>query len=847
MSWNISNQLGYIEAQIADISGLTDPLTNPLDCGNQNLYNIDDVLCNNDVTCNQLNYVTLNPPLPTTYRPLNNYYVAPNGSDVSGNGSILSPFQTISKAITYAGLYAPDIPTEIFIYAGTYVENITSPLYNLSFTAYNGGTGGDNEVLPNQSVVLQGSILITGTATTPINVPTTFNNIYFKNSKMNLNFLVSGNADFSIEFNNCSFLIDNSTSAGFIFTGNSTNNYNCYFNNCDVRFTSNNIQYAVFIITSANFYMNNSQMTGALDRASFFNFVFPTFNPNTIRFNGTTITNTSTAPNNYYIVYFDQGCTGSIINSNFIFKSTATAPEQSAIFSNGGTFDNFYNNQFICPGCTTLDPSGNICMLQFAGPSTTMVLNNCYNNYGLPGRTGFGVYTNNITFNALQEGPVPVNTITDISSGNAGIQVSAQGTRRLISNLGVLDISGSAGINISGTKTKYQINNLGVLDLSGSLGIQITGSKTQYQINNLGIIDISNGNTGISISGPKNGRLITNTGVNDISGGNGISISGTKPATQTIINTGVVDLSGGSGIQLLGSKPVYQITNTGVLDLSGSSGISITGTKTKYQINNLGVTQLTAGSGISLSAQTGNISISTNPVWVPTATSALNMSNFQIDNLGDPGSATDAMNVRNCQSFFNSYVPIGNGWQTSNSFNWSIYQNSFGTPSNTQNLCGIMNVPFSYATAGSLPPASFEINWRCPVSAGWNIYYGVPVLIRCELFYSNNGGFSATTWLATNTVIGYIANTGATGSPYPNVPYLTFNVRLSTKQSVPVSVTPIQTDGIWLNLTFCTLQGSYGTTTQTFNPNFLFNQSVCDCGGIETTTTILSNTTGQGF
>ena len=577
MSWNFSNQLAYIETQIADISGLTDPLTNPLDCGNQNLYNIDDVVCNNDVTCNTLNYVSFNPPLPTSYRPTNNYYVAPNGNDLSGNGSILAPFQTIGKAIQYAGLYAPGIPTEIFIYAGTYVENITTPLYNLSFTAYNGGSGGDNEALPNQSVVLQGNIQITGLTVGPDNIPTTFNNIYFKNSQLGFNFLNATGADFSVEFNNCSFLINNPTSnTGFVFTGNTGSNYNAYFNNCDVRCTSNN---GLFLITTANFYMNNCQVTASVDTATLFNFILPLFDPNTIRFNNTTVINTSTAPNNYYMIYFGSGCFGSITNCNFIYKSTAPAIEQSVISTGGGTFENFYNNQFICPGCTTTDPSGNICMLQMAGPSTTMVLNNCYNNYGLPGRTSYGVYNNNVTFNSLQQSPAPLNTITDISSGNTGILVAPSGTQRLISNLGVIDISGSAGINISGTKTKYQINNLGVLDLSGSLGIQITGSKTQYQINNLGIIDISNGNTGIAIGGPKNGRLIYNLGVNDISGGAGINVVGTKPASQLIVNTGVLDLSGSYGISITGSKTQYQINNTGITDISAGNGITITGSK----------------------------------------------------------------------------------------------------------------------------------------------------------------------------------------------------------------------------------------------------------------------------
>jgi hypothetical protein len=592
MSWNTSGILNYVEEQLADISGLTDPLTNPLNCGNQQLFNVGNISSNGNITCQQLNYTTLNPPIQSSYRPTNNYYVAPNGNDISGNGSILQPFQTIGKAIQFAGLYGAGVATEIFIYSGTYIENIITPIYNLSFTGYSGGTGGDNEVQPNQSVIIQGTINITGTASGSVNVPTTFNNIYFNNCNFTLSFATAGLPDFTIEFVNCSLLLNTISQAGFYFLGSVNQVYNVYFTNCDIRTTSGNNSAIVMVDT--NLVLNNTQITVDGGVNAIIQATTPNVN-NTVTIINSTIINTTLNPNPYAIIYFADGGGGSIINSTFKYTQTISAPNKVCILvQNGCVFDNMYNNNFFCPGSIIPDISGNgNAMVYLAGLSSSTIVNNCYNNYGVPGTSGYGA-GGILTINTPEVNPLPGGAISDISSGNVGIIVTSNGSKRLISNNGVFDISGGNGITLSGSKTLYTINNNGVLDLSGSSGINISGSKTQYQINNLGVIDISAGNTGIIVSGTQNPKIISNNGVIDVSGGNGITLSG--------------------------SKTLYTINNSGVLDLSAGSGISISGTKTSYQINNVGVTQLTAGSGISLSANTGNITVSTiqSPVEVDT-------------------------------------------------------------------------------------------------------------------------------------------------------------------------------------------------------------------------------------
>jgi len=79
-------------------------------------------------------------PTESSVKPTNYLYVAKSGSDTTGNGAAETPFLTVSAAIT-----AASAGTTIFIYPGTYTEDLTlKPSVNLTapskFSVYIVGT-----------------------------------------------------------------------------------------------------------------------------------------------------------------------------------------------------------------------------------------------------------------------------------------------------------------------------------------------------------------------------------------------------------------------------------------------------------------------------------------------------------------------------------------------------------------------------------------------------------------------------------------------------------------------------------------------------------------------------------
>jgi hypothetical protein len=108
----------YVNNEPLDISGLiqdvsqntTDISQNKLDIS-QNTY---------DISQNTADIATINSNLKQN---LYNYYVsAQSGSDVSGNGSIINPWQTIGKAVTVLNAVVGDITAVINVASGQYSE-----------------------------------------------------------------------------------------------------------------------------------------------------------------------------------------------------------------------------------------------------------------------------------------------------------------------------------------------------------------------------------------------------------------------------------------------------------------------------------------------------------------------------------------------------------------------------------------------------------------------------------------------------------------------------------------------------------------------------------------------------
>jgi hypothetical protein len=68
-------------------------------------------------------------PTGPGYQALYDIYVAPNGDDITGNGSASSPYLTISKAIAERGKINPTTNYDIQLLSGTYNETVVLPDY----------------------------------------------------------------------------------------------------------------------------------------------------------------------------------------------------------------------------------------------------------------------------------------------------------------------------------------------------------------------------------------------------------------------------------------------------------------------------------------------------------------------------------------------------------------------------------------------------------------------------------------------------------------------------------------------------------------------------------------------
>jgi hypothetical protein len=78
--------------------------------------------------------------IPTVLRPTNDIFVAPNGNDTTGNGSVTAPFATIGRAMTLANTIAQPTEVTIFLLSGTYTENITITRGNTYISSYSTGS-----------------------------------------------------------------------------------------------------------------------------------------------------------------------------------------------------------------------------------------------------------------------------------------------------------------------------------------------------------------------------------------------------------------------------------------------------------------------------------------------------------------------------------------------------------------------------------------------------------------------------------------------------------------------------------------------------------------------------------
>jgi len=90
--------------------------------------------------------------------PSNTFVVAENGSDITGDGSFISPFQTIQYAISQCPSGAQDVGQTIWIMAGLYVENLTISDKNINFR-------GSGDTQHTYNTTIRGNMTITSSNT----------------------------------------------------------------------------------------------------------------------------------------------------------------------------------------------------------------------------------------------------------------------------------------------------------------------------------------------------------------------------------------------------------------------------------------------------------------------------------------------------------------------------------------------------------------------------------------------------------------------------------------------------------------------------------------------------------
>lgn len=175
----------------------------------------------------------------------NEIYVAKNGNDSTGNGSIINPFQTIQHAINQTTSYTSN--TLIHIGTGTYSENLAIGNGYVHLVA---GLVEANNI--NEVVVIDGNILV--------NIGTGADDLINRNVSLNGLQIKGYVQDFSnklhtLLINSCSI----STNSGACLFLNCINS-NCKINDCEISHLDSSSGSPVVRIWGGNAYFNRSDI-----------------------------------------------------------------------------------------------------------------------------------------------------------------------------------------------------------------------------------------------------------------------------------------------------------------------------------------------------------------------------------------------------------------------------------------------------------------------------------------------------------------------------------------------------------------------------------------------------------
>ena len=241
----------YVEALTgsANLNGQIDVNVNAA-TGDVNLISLSDVVVSScPLNMNNNKIVTLAPGTTTTdgvnynqltFRDSTEFYVSGQGSDISGNGSILAPFLTIQKAITEAELISSAaLICVINVASGHYTENLT---FNKGYVILTGSlqtqtgnevceiTGsisiacvGANDVF-NRQVTFQGFNITCGAGQSITNTSTSSMTVAFQDCKVFVTnvFYIStaSSADMRTYFTNMEITSTNAANVATVITTN---------------------------------------------------------------------------------------------------------------------------------------------------------------------------------------------------------------------------------------------------------------------------------------------------------------------------------------------------------------------------------------------------------------------------------------------------------------------------------------------------------------------------------------------------------------------------------------------------------------------------------------------------
>ena len=248
----------------------------------------------------------------------NELYVSKNGNDVSGNGTINSPFLTVTSALTQANTYADSSPVIIHISPGEYNENVTVVKPNICLK---GSTIGSTK-----TTRINGSCTINPRSSTGGMYANyyTFEKISFVSSSNHVLEYTSNHTG-SIYINECMMYTNSINTKGLSFTNTTTVKVNVF--NSDINLSGS----GSFSNQSAIYTVAGSSITGSFNNCNIYGYTAPTILINgsqSISFNRCYIDNIGNEViqfQNTVVAYFTQ-CTiaNSQLNSNGFNISNAT-------------------------------------------------------------------------------------------------------------------------------------------------------------------------------------------------------------------------------------------------------------------------------------------------------------------------------------------------------------------------------------------------------------------------------------------------------------------------------------------------------------------------------------------